>query len=249
MASGRALVGSPPGRLRLCVRPLWTQWWLRSALWEVHILYNTSEQGTAPTTSRADAPTPRWAPPDAPASTACRTRTAPSGRRRKHCSSSTQARSARTALAASTCTTAREWRLRRLRRATSPSAWLRRVRHAPSARLEAYHRRTSRRHRLRSRARALLQQQSGPPPARPAQQRPPKANGTATMAQATRNEVPPTPLTLTPDLPTTRRATTSTRHHTPLVWTGLLSERGARGPNPRPQPPRGNGAEGARLQG
>ena len=35
----------------------------------------------------------------------------------------------------------------------------------------------------------------------------------------------------------------STRHHTPLVWTGLLSERGARGPNPRPQPPRGNGAE------
>jgi len=26
-------------------------------------------------------------------------------------------------------------------------------------------------------------------------------------------------------------------------WTGLLSERGARGPNPRPQPPRGNGAE------
>ena len=72
---------------------------------------------------------------------------------------------------------------------------------------------------------------------------PPKANGTATMAQATRNEVPPTPLTLTPDLPTTRRATTSTRHHTPLVWTGLLSERGARGPNPRPQPPRGNGAE------
>lgn len=25
VASGRALVGSPPGRLRLCVRPLWTQ--------------------------------------------------------------------------------------------------------------------------------------------------------------------------------------------------------------------------------